>query len=285
MFSRGRAVHPLRAAPNAHPKTDRQNSSLSNLNCHTIPSAKPTRIRVRFAVLSATAQVPILSATGNRCAELAEGPHQLDWAFARGGGHEKVQPPKKGEIMKSKGIAVLAVAVLCFAASAFAQSSGNFSYSTTGNGANPIACTVDKSGTITGGFSCVQQCTIDALGNSTCTAQTGQCMGNAVAGIKTSSGNGNVFVIRPSAVIGLLTDVTVSSKQSTASSSALAGVNFSVSVTGPNTPTVIPNFPITYDSRYIQISTNLFQVLSLQCLAVNGGCFITFNESTVSAHS
>jgi len=110
-------------------------------------------------------------------------------------------------------------------------------------------------------------------------------MGNAVAGIKTSSGNGNVFVIRPSAVIGLLTDVTVSSKQSTASSSALAGVNFSVSVTGPNTPTVIPNFPITYDSRYIQISTNLFQVLSLQCLAVNGGCFITFNESTVSAHS
>ncbi len=187
--------------------------------------------------------------------------------------------------MKSKGIAVLAVAVLCFAASAFAQSSGNFSYSTTGNGANPIACTMDKSGTITGGFSCVQQCTIDALGNSTCTAQTGQCMGNAVAGIKTSSGNGNVFVIRPSAVIGLLTDVTVSSKQSTASSSALAGVNFSVSVTGPNTPTVIPNFPITYDSRYIQISTNLFQVLSLQCLAVNGGCFITFNESTVSAHS
>jgi hypothetical protein len=58
-----------------------------------------------------------------------------------------------------------------------------------------------------------------------------------------------------------------------------------VSVTGPNNPQVIPNFPITYDSRYIQISTNLFQALSTQCLAINGGCFITFNESTVSAHS
>ena len=110
-------------------------------------------------------------------------------------------------------------------------------------------------------------------------------MGNAVAGIKTSSGSGNVFVVRPSAVIGLLTDVTVSSKQTTASSSALAGVNVSVSVTGPGNPVVIPNFPVTYDSRYIQISTNLFQALASQCLAINGGCFITFNESTVSAHS
>lgn len=171
-----------------------------------------------------------------------------------------------------------------------AQSSGNFSYSTTGNGENPIACTMDSGGNISGGFTCVSSCTIDANGNSTCTQQSGQCMGNAVAGIKTSSGNGNVFVIRPSAVIGLLTDVTVSSKQSgsstgAVSSSALAGVNFSVSVTGPGSPQVIPNFAVTYDSRYIQISTNLFQALATQCEAINGGCFITFNESTVSAHS
>jgi hypothetical protein len=115
-------------------------------------------------------------------------------------------------------------------------------------------------------------------------------MGNAVAGIKTSSGNGNVFVVRPSAVIGLLTDVTVSSKQSgsstgAVSSSALAGVNFQVSVTGPGSPQVIPNDWVTYDSRYIQISTNLFQALSTQCLAINGGCFLSFSESTVSAHS
>lgn len=115
-------------------------------------------------------------------------------------------------------------------------------------------------------------------------------MGNAVAGIKTSSGSGNLFVVRPSAVIGLLTDVTVSSNQKgsnagSVSSSALAGVDFTVSVTGPGTPTVIPNYAVTYESRYVQISTNLFQVLATQCLAISGGCFLSFNESTVSAHS
>jgi hypothetical protein len=115
-------------------------------------------------------------------------------------------------------------------------------------------------------------------------------MGNAVAGIKTSSGNGNVFVVRPSAVVGLLTDVTVSSNQKgsstgAVSSSALAGVDFQVSVTGPGSPKVIPSDWVTYDSRYIQISTNLFQALSTQCLAITGGCFLSFNESTVSAHS
>src|SRR5215831_18015819 len=116
-------------------------------------------------------------------------------------------------------------------------------------------------------------------------------MDHAVAGIKTSAGSGNIFDIRPSAVIGLLTDVTVSSKQSgsstgAVSSSALAGVDFQVSVQGPSGPVnVIPSNWITYDSRYIQISTNLFQALVMQCLAINGGCFITFNESTVSAHS
>jgi len=192
--------------------------------------------------------------------------------------------------MKGKWIAVLAVAMLSFAASAFAQSSGNFSYSTTGNGENPIACTMDSGGKISGGFTCQSSCTIDVNGVSTCVPQSGQCIGNAVAGIKTSSGNGNVFVVRPSAVIGLLTDVTVSSNQKgsstgAVSSSALAGVNFQVSVTGPGKPKVIPDFPITYESRYIQISTNLFQALSTQCLMITGGCFISFNESTVSAHS
>lgn len=172
--------------------------------------------------------------------------------------------------------------------SALAQSSGNFTYNTT---AAPMACTMDSNGTISGGVICQQSCNIDPVtGVSTCTTTSGVCGGNAIAGIKTSSGAGNVFVVRPSAVIGLLTDVTVSSKQSgsstgAVSSSALAGVNFQVSVTGPGQPKVIPSFPVTYDSRYIQISTNLFQALSTQCLAITGGCFISFNESTVSAHS
>jgi hypothetical protein len=180
---------------------------------------------------------------------------------------------------------MLAVAVLT-PVLASAQSSGSFSYATTGN--NFVGCTLSSNGTISGGNQCQSSCTLNSLGVSVCTPQSGECMGTAVAGIKTNSGNGNLFVVRPSAVVGLLTDVTVSSKQGTSggvSSSALAGVDFQVSVTGPGNPTVTPSAPVTYDSRYIQISTNLFQALSINCLAITGGCFITFNESTVSAHS
>lgn len=180
------------------------------------------------------------------------------------------------------GLALLLPVLAC------AQSSGSFSYSTTGN--DFVGCTLNTNGAISGGYQCQSSCTIDASGVSTCTPASGQCMGNAVAGIKTNNGNGNLFVVRPSAVVGLLTDVTVSSKQSGStvggvSSSALAGVNFTVSVTGPGSPTVIPSAAVTYASRYVQISTNLFQALASQCLAINGGCFLSFNESTVSAHS
>jgi hypothetical protein len=182
---------------------------------------------------------------------------------------------------------ILAVVVLT-PALGYAQSSGNFSYATTGD--NFVGCTLDSGGNINGGFQCQSSCTLNPDGTSTCTPQSGECMGNAVAGIKTSSGNGNVFVVRPSAVVGLLTDVSVSSNQKgsstgAVSSSALAGVDFQVSVTGPGSPKVIPSDWVTYDSRYIQISTNLFQALATQCLAITGGCFLSFNESTVSAHS
>lgn len=174
------------------------------------------------------------------------------------------------------------------AGASFAQSSGNFSY-----GTGPTACTMDQNGVISGGEVCQMSCSIDATGNSTCTPMSGTCGGHAVAGIKTSSGAGNVFVVRPSAVVGLLTDLTLSSTQkgsssAAVSSSALAGADFTVTVVpegGQPAPTVIPDYAVTYDSRYIQISTNLFQAISTQCLLITGGCFITFNESTVSAHS
>jgi len=178
-------------------------------------------------------------------------------------------------------------AICLLAGMAFAQSSGNFSYATTGD--NFVGCTLNTNGAIQGGFQCQQSCSLNADGTSSCTPASGQCMGNAVAGIKTSSGSGNVFVVRPSAVIGLLTDVTVNSNQKGTtdgvSSSALAGVDFTVSVSGPGSPQVIPNSTVTYDSRYVQISTNLFQALATQCMAITGGCFLSFNESTVSAHS
>ena len=187
--------------------------------------------------------------------------------------------------------AMLCIAVVVFLCTtlAFTQSSGNFSYGTSPQ--NQTGCVLESNGNISGGEQCQMSCNIDSSGNSTCTAATGTCMDHAVAGIKTSAGSGNIFDIRPSAVIGLLTDVTVSSKQSgsstgTVSSSALAGVDFQVTVAGPSGPVnVIPSNWITYDSRYIQISTNLFQALAAQCLAIAGGCFITFDESTVSAHS
>ena len=183
----------------------------------------------------------------------------------------------------------LAVAIFLRTTIAVAQSSGNFSYGTSPQ--SQTGCVLASNGNISGGEQCQMSCNIDASGNSTCTAASGTCMDHAVAGIKTSAGAGNIFDVRPSAVIGLLTDVTVSSKQSgsstgAVSSSALAGVDFQVSVEGPTGPVkVIPSNWVTYDSRYIQISTNLFQALATQCLAINGGCFITFNESTVSAHS
>jgi len=187
-----------------------------------------------------------------------------------------------------KNIGFIGFTALLACSTAMAQSSGNFSYATTGE--NFVGCTLNTNGSISGGFQCQQSCTLNPDGTSSCTSASGQCTGNAVAGIKTSSGNGNVFVVRPSAVIGLLTDVTVSSKQNGStvggvSSSALAGVDFTVSVTGPGSPVVIPNSAVTYDARYVQISTNLFQALATQCLAITGGCFITFNESTVSARS
>jgi hypothetical protein len=102
-------------------------------------------------------------------------------------------------------------------------------------------------------------------------------------------------------VIGLLTDVSLQKNSAidVGTSSAFAGVDFDVKVTSQNgqpQANVIPNFPITYASRFIQISSNLFTVLGNLCTQIANpnqvggvttalGCFFTFNESTVSAHS
>ncbi len=173
---------------------------------------------------------------------------------------------------------------------------------TTGNCSSPLTCQGATACT-PGTFTCPGATACDASGfcpnsgvcQGSCSGSScpGNCIGSTDVGMKTNSGSGNVFVVTPSAVIGLLTDVTVSSNQKgsstgAVSSSAFAGVDFRVTIPAqPSSGTTlpIPNFPITYDSRFIQISTNLFQALSTACLAINGGCFITFNESTVSAHS
>src|SRR5437867_6659995 len=205
------------------------------------------------------------------------------------------------------------------AAMSFAQSSGNFSYGNTGT--THCVLNNDGTGTITGaqclhgsGPSCTTNTDCINIIGTTCVNPTGNtgageclagpnsnvgCAGSIQAGIKTNSGSGNVFLVRPSAVIGLLTDVTVQ-KNSTidiGTSSALAGVDFSVdvkSLSGQPQANVIPGYAITYASRFVQISTNLFNVLGTLCTGTVTnpfgvtdavGCYISFNESTVSAHS
>ena len=211
--------------------------------------------------------------------------------------------------------------ILLPAAMSFAQSSGNFSYGNTGT--THCVLNNDGTGTITGaqcqqgsGPACTTNTDCINIIGTTCVNPTGNtgageclagpnnnqgCAGSIQAGIKTNSGSGNVFLIRPSAVIGLLTDVTVQ-KNSTidiGTSSALAGVDFSVkvdSLSGQPHANVIPGYAITYASRFVQISTNLFNVLGTLCTVVADpnpvggvttavGCYISFNESTVSAHS
>ena len=106
--------------------------------------------------------------------------------------------------------------------------------------------------------------------------------------LKVSSGNGVALVIRPSAVTGLLTDTTINKSFTTGS--AQASIAFQVSVTplsGQASPTVTPSAPVTYDDRFIQISSNIFSVLS-GCTDSSGApqdCFFSLNETTLSAHS
>src|SRR5262249_33780418 len=184
---------------------------------------------------------------------------------------------------------VTEVAVIAFATTAaLAQSSGNFSYGYTGG----MHCVLNSgNGAITGGATCSAG-TDCSSGTCVPIPATGTCGGTINAGIKTNSGSGNVFVIRPSAVIGLLTDVTVQKNATIniGTSSAFAGVDLDVQVTPPPgapQPCVTPNYSITYAARFIQISTNLFDVLGTLCTTVANpnqvggvttavGCFISF---------
>jgi hypothetical protein len=191
------------------------------------------------------------------------------------------------QFMLTLGLA-LAVTLTVASSPAFAQSSGNFTYGSNGGATH---CVLQSGGNIQGGEICQNNCTLQPDGTVACTGVEGTCVGGFNVGIKTNSGAGNVFVMRPSAVIGLLTDVslTKTSLASVGTSSALAGVDFSVDVS-PAPAQVIPSYPVTYASRFVQISSNLFDVLGTTCTTVSatnptGSCFFDFHESTVSAHS
>jgi hypothetical protein len=145
----------------------------------------------------------------------------------------------------------------------YAQSSGSFNYS-----ADTLSCT-DIGGTLGGG-----------------TPKTA-----LTTTMKVSSGNGVALVIRPSAVVGLLTNLSLSGKAGagTVSAAAQSGVQFQVTVTslsGQGPATVTPSAAVTFDDRFIQISTNLFSLLTT-CTSLTPAttCFFDFNETTLSAHS
>src|SRR5215472_2655641 len=137
----------------------------------------------------------------------------------------------KSRSMNMKRI-VSVLGVLAFVTTmALAQSSGNFTY----GGSGGLHCVVNSSsGAITGGATCSAG-TDCSSGTCVPIPASGVCGGTINAGIKTNSGSGNVFVIRPSAVIGLLTNVTVqkSSTINVGTSSAFAGVDLDVQVTPP----------------------------------------------------
>src|SRR5579871_2140225 len=124
--------------------------------------------------------------------------------------------------MKTVSRSVFSYGILTLAfgmGSAFAQSSGNSNFTYSGDG---TAC-VDAAGALTGGG-------VNAL-NTT---------------LKVSSGSGIAIDVRPSAVTGLLTDVTVkgSGGGGTQTSSAQASVTAQVTVTplsGQAAPTVTPS--------------------------------------------
>jgi len=157
-------------------------------------------------------------------------------------------------------VAAILVFVALGALPAFAQSSGSFNFNY-----DETACT-DVGGQLGTGTS-------HTLLNTT---------------MKVSSGNGIALVIRPSAVTGLLTNASMSGKSGggISTASAQAAVTFSVAVTplsGQAPPTVIPSAPVTYDDRFLQISTNLFNTLATCTDLVP--CTFDVNQTTLSAHS
>lgn len=162
--------------------------------------------------------------------------------------------------LSGTAIALFTFALTGVASQASAQSSGNFNYAS-----DVTACT-DIGGLLGGG-----------------TANTA-----LKTTLKVSSGNGVALVIRPSAVTGLLTDTTINKAFSTGS--AQASIAFQVTVTplsGQAPPNVTPSAPVTYDDRFIQISSNIFSVLT-GCTDSTGApqdCFFSLNETTLSAHS
>jgi hypothetical protein len=144
------------------------------------------------------------------------------------------------------------------AASAFAESSGNFAAEI-----NTAACVMDDNGNLSGGIPVV----------------------NWTTQIKVPNGSGTSLLITPSFVTGLLTKTKLQTNDTT--SSAYAGVEVCVSL-DEGLVNGLEEHCVIYDKRFQQLNSNLFTTLLQDCDPLTEGiqlCYLELVLSTLSAQS
>ena len=151
-------------------------------------------------------------------------------------------------------LAVLLLTVLCYSATAFAQSSGNFSASF-----DKSQCSItDSTGELTGGIG------VTKLPDVT---------------IKVSSGSGVALIITPSLVTGLYTNNKLSSTSTTSTQNVGLRVKVTVDDSTENVFPELGSDGVIYDQRFMQVTASF-----LSGLTTCTDCF-QIVESTLSAHS
>lgn len=132
----------------------------------------------------------------------------------------------------TRTLSTLAFILVIATAGAYAQSSGNFSATSTG-----AACRIGDGGSLEGG--------------------TPQKV--FATDISTSNANGVTIVVTPSLVTGLFTDTKISTSIPTAT--ADVGIQVCVTVDGSGEG-ILPSSCVVYDQRFQQISSKLFSQLA-----------------------
>jgi hypothetical protein len=156
------------------------------------------------------------------------------------------------------GLAIVALAF--FSASAFAQSSGNFTARVQ-----------------------TTQCTINTVGG-----QNGGGLNNNGGGtilntyVKTPNSQFTTLLIRPSLVTGLFNNTQITGAMESSANSA--AVRVFVTLDGnPVAPATSGQPGIIYDERFQQLSSNVFD--SISGCSMNNNCNIDLVTSTLAAHS
>ncbi len=151
-------------------------------------------------------------------------------------------------------------------AMAFAQSSGNFSFSGFSG-----TCTISGTGEFGGNGAC-------QVGEDTDACEV------LNAPITVSNGNGTTLLVTPSAVTGLYTDTKINTNQPSATANVGVQVCVEVDGSGANVLGGDGNGCAMYDERFQEISTNLFSTIT-ECATATTPCNFDLVISTLSAHS